>query len=274
MEFHPVAFDCFRPFSRTRFGPGPHKRAQIDRVFALQTQQSYGKRVTWAYQKWTLHFGPLLGPEKRPKQPVLGHWRKKPTASKFPSFYPLEFSGLIQKWPGCVPLFAENLFSPAEFLFTGLVVWSCHFDVTGCAEPRQLAQTLGPKGPKGPFGTFQSFWPAYIHTYEGVVYLWRGTWAWHLSLQQVPCNALEQSKIGCCKMCMLCVWQTHTWACCVPLRWYMGPPLVATTGALAPSTVPDVTIGWPSVQLAEGYHCHTARVPPTSPRNWKLPENW
>ena len=35
----------------------------------------------------------------------------------------------------------------------------------------------------------------------------------------------------------------------------------STTGALVASTVPDVTIGWPSVQLPEGYHCHTARVP-------------
>ena len=33
------------------------------------------------------------------------------------------------------PFFAKNPFSPAdEFVFTGLVVQSCHFDVTACAK--------------------------------------------------------------------------------------------------------------------------------------------
>jgi len=53
----------------------------------------------------------------------------------------LEFFGLIHKRPGYDPFFAENPFSPAdEFVFMGLVVRSCHFDVTACAEARRLAQ--------------------------------------------------------------------------------------------------------------------------------------
>ena len=33
------------------------------------------------------------------------------------------------------PVFRKNPFSPAdEFVFTGLAVGSCHFDVTACAE--------------------------------------------------------------------------------------------------------------------------------------------
>ena len=63
------------------------------------------------------------------------------TPPKFASFYPLEFFGLIHKRPGYDPFFAENPFSPAdEFVFMGLVVRSCHFDVTACAEARRLAQ--------------------------------------------------------------------------------------------------------------------------------------
>ena len=61
------------------------------------------------------------------------------TPPKFRSFYPLEFFGLIHKRPGYDPFFAENPFSPAdEFVFMGLVVRSCHFDVTACAEARRL----------------------------------------------------------------------------------------------------------------------------------------
>jgi len=61
------------------------------------------------------------------------------TPPKFASFYPLEFFGLIHKRPGYDPFFAENPFSPAdEFVFMGLVVRSCHFDVTACAEARRL----------------------------------------------------------------------------------------------------------------------------------------
>jgi len=61
------------------------------------------------------------------------------TPPKFASFYPLEFFGLIHKRPGYDPFFAENPFSPAdEFVFMGLVVRSCHFDVTACAKGRRL----------------------------------------------------------------------------------------------------------------------------------------
>ena len=51
----------------------------------------------------------------------------------------MEFLGLINKRPGYDPFFAENPFSPAdESVFMGLVVQSCNFDVTACAEARQL----------------------------------------------------------------------------------------------------------------------------------------
>ena len=53
----------------------------------------------------------------------------------------MEFFGLIHKRPGYDPFFGENPFSPTDKLvFMGLVVQSCHFDVTACAEARQLAQ--------------------------------------------------------------------------------------------------------------------------------------
>ena len=50
-------------------------------------------------------------------------------------------AGKTNKRPGYDPFFAENPFSPAdEFVFMGVVVRSCHFDVTACAEAGQLAQ--------------------------------------------------------------------------------------------------------------------------------------
>ena len=84
-----MAFGRFRPFPKTRFGPGTPETGP-NRVFAAETQQLYGKRVTWVHsgrparrsfwvrcKKWNLHFGPL-GPEKRPKRPDSGHRREKP----------------------------------------------------------------------------------------------------------------------------------------------------------------------------------------------------
>ena len=63
------------------------------------------------------------------------------TAPKFRSFYPLESSGLKQKRPDTARFSAKKLFSPAdEFVITGLVVQSCYFDVTACAEARRQAQ--------------------------------------------------------------------------------------------------------------------------------------
>ena len=79
----------------------------------------------------TAHFGPSAGKTESTAA----------TPPKFRSFYPLELFGLIHKRPGYDPFFAENPFSPAdEFVFMGLVVRSCHFDVTACAEARRLAQ--------------------------------------------------------------------------------------------------------------------------------------
>ena len=52
----------------------------------------------------------------------------------------------------------------------------------------------------------------------------------------------------------------------------MDPPLVATTGALAPSTVPDVTIGWPSVPrrgLSLPHHARASETENHSIGNFK-----
>ena len=79
----------------------------------------------------TAHFGPSAGKTESTAA----------TPPKFRSFYPLELFGLIHKRPGQDPFFAKNQFSPTdEFVFMGLVVRSCHFDVTACAEARRLAQ--------------------------------------------------------------------------------------------------------------------------------------
>ena len=61
------------------------------------------------------------------------------TAPKFSQIYPLELFGLIDKRPGHNSFFAENLFAPTdEFVFTGLVGQSCHFDEAAYAEARRL----------------------------------------------------------------------------------------------------------------------------------------
>ncbi len=77
----------------------------------------------------TARFGPSAGKTKLTAA----------TPPKFRSFYPLELFGLIHKRPGHDLFFAKNQFSPTdEFVFMGLVVRSCHFDVTACAEARRL----------------------------------------------------------------------------------------------------------------------------------------
>ena len=77
----------------------------------------------------TAHFGPSAGKTESTAA----------TPPKFRSFYPLELFGLIHKRPGQDPFFAKNQFSPTdEFVFMGLVVRSCHFGVTACAEARRL----------------------------------------------------------------------------------------------------------------------------------------
>ena len=75
------------------------------------------------------------------------------TPPKFRSFHPLELFGLIHKRPGHDPFFAKNQFSPAdEFVFMGLVVRSCHFDVTACAKARRLEKYILYMGfVEGPF---------------------------------------------------------------------------------------------------------------------------
>ena len=73
-EFHPVAFGRFQPFSRTHFGSGTPKTGP-NRLFVLQTQPSYGKRVTLEFSR-LMHkhikqpgYGPFL-----PKISFLIHW--------------------------------------------------------------------------------------------------------------------------------------------------------------------------------------------------------
>ena len=52
-----------------------------------------------------------------------------------------KLSRLMNKRPGYSLFFIKNPFSPAdESVFTQLVVRSCHFDVTACAEARPLGQ--------------------------------------------------------------------------------------------------------------------------------------
>ena len=43
-----MAFGRFWPFPKTRFGPGTSETGP-NRVFAAETQQLYGKRVTWVH---------------------------------------------------------------------------------------------------------------------------------------------------------------------------------------------------------------------------------
>jgi len=78
-----------------------------------QMAVSYGKRVNWVHsdqtahlsfwvsvKKCDIHFG-FLGPEKRPKRPVLGHRRENPNRwlrqQNFGRFGLLNFLGLIHK---------------------------------------------------------------------------------------------------------------------------------------------------------------------------------
>ena len=65
----------------------------------------------------TTHFGPSTG-------------KNESTPPTCWSFHALELFRLIHKQPGHDPFFAENQFSLTdEFVFMGLVVRSCHFDV-------------------------------------------------------------------------------------------------------------------------------------------------
>ena len=76
-------------------------------------------------------FGPSMGKIELPAV--------KPP--KFQLFHPLESFGLINKLLAKAPFFAKNPFSTAdEFVFTGLVVQSCHNDITACNKAHQLAQ--------------------------------------------------------------------------------------------------------------------------------------
>ena len=102
-------------------------------------------RSFWvSIKKCTSHFDPLE-PEKRPKRPVFGHQRKKPNRRlrwhrNFGRFgthlYPVAlFVSELR------PVFRrESVFTPDEYVFTGLVVRMYRFDVTACAEARRLVQ--------------------------------------------------------------------------------------------------------------------------------------
>ena len=53
-EFLPVASGHFQPLAKTRFGPGTPETGP-NRVFALKTPPSYGKRVAWVHPAWPSH---------------------------------------------------------------------------------------------------------------------------------------------------------------------------------------------------------------------------
>ena len=98
------------------------------------------------FSRLTWHFNNLI--ELDPFPAVVFAWRpnwrfrigpRPPGAQKMAKRAPLELFGLIHKQPGHNLFFAENQFSLAdEFVFMGLVVRSCHFDVTACAKARRL----------------------------------------------------------------------------------------------------------------------------------------
>ena len=104
-------------------------------------------RSFWvSIKKCTSHFDPLE-PEKRPKRPVFGHQRKKPNRRlrwhrNFGRFgthlYPVAlFVSELR------PVFRrESVFTPDEYVFTGLVVRMYRFDVTACAEARRLDKKM------------------------------------------------------------------------------------------------------------------------------------
>ena len=80
----------FGRFPKHILARGPPKAKKgLNRIFALNTPQYFGKRVTWVHsaqpalcsfwvstQKWYLNFWPLR-PEKRPKGPALGNQQRK-----------------------------------------------------------------------------------------------------------------------------------------------------------------------------------------------------
>ena len=153
-----MAFDPFSAVSKNAFRPGDPRNGPESRFFCKDPtiiwEKGYlggpgsalpffllgkGTKVNspfWAPRARktaeTARFGPSAG--KTESTAV--------TPPKFWSFYPLELFGLIHKRPGQDPFFAKNQFSPTdEFVFMGLVVRSCHFDVTACAEARRLEKT-------------------------------------------------------------------------------------------------------------------------------------
>ena len=90
------------------------------------------------------HFDPLE-PEKRPKRPVFGHQRKKPNRRlrRHRNFgrFGTHLSPVALFVSELRPVFRrESVFTPDEYVFTGLVVRMYRFDVTACAEARRLVQ--------------------------------------------------------------------------------------------------------------------------------------
>ena len=85
------------------------------------------------------HFDPLE-PEKRP---VFGHQRKKPNRRlrRHRNFgrFGTHLSPVALFVSELRPVFRrESVFTPDEYVFTGLVVRMYRFDVTACAEARRL----------------------------------------------------------------------------------------------------------------------------------------
>ena len=95
---------------------------------------------------WRFRIGPWPpGAQKRAKRALLGPptWKTGQTGSKpteFRSFYPLEFSGFVDKRPRSVV--SPSGLWPFLAVLVGLVVRKCHFVVTACAEARRLDNAL------------------------------------------------------------------------------------------------------------------------------------
>ena len=99
----------------------------------------------------------------------------------------------------------------------------------------------------------------------------------------VVCTWLGLSLVLCLLcMCVFCTAPCITMlyhVCLSCMLWsseaVLGPPLVATTGALTASSVPDVTIGWPSVPRRGLSLPHQARALHQAPQTGNQSrENW
>ena len=132
--------DCFTMQREVLLGT---PKTGPNRVYALETQQSYGKRVTWvhsaqpasrsfwvAYHKCMSHFG-SLGPKKRAKRPVSGHQREKPNQrlrrhQNFGDFTRWNFSDWFINGPATTRFSAKTRFHPPTSSYS----WGWWYEVS------------------------------------------------------------------------------------------------------------------------------------------------